>query len=323
MLTRHNNLPLYLGLAVSLIVHVTLLPGFVTIVTADNDRQVIRARFDPEAFSKPTPEPLVLGIESEQKPSTLTWIGYEEYLEHLARLSEVEQAAFRTETTPPPSPPEVVPETPAAETAETPSESGATAGMLAELEMRLEAIHDGAGPPGTVDGTSAGGPPGPLEAILAELADAAAEAEALEAETLAAKPDEPVPPAPEAEPAPPEEPADVSDLESDPTSTVDVKWQDLQVGRPLAASGLTLKPRRPEFTLLTRLTAAPANPQVAIRFRANGVPDDARILTSSGDTRVDEAILNSLYRWRATGKRLENLAADGTFTIKMRIILSR
>jgi hypothetical protein len=185
------------------------------------------------------------------------------------------------------------------ETEETPSETGATAGMLAELEMRLEAI-------------------------LAELADAAAEAEALAAETLAAKPDEPVPPAPEAEPAPPDEPADVSDLESDPTSTVDVKWQDLQVGRPLAASGLTLKPRRPEFTLLTRLTAAPANPQVAVRFRANGVPDDARILTSSsGDMRVDEAILNSLYRWRASGKRLEGLAADGTFTIKMRIILSR
>jgi hypothetical protein len=39
--------------------------------------------------------------------------------------------------------------------------------------------------------------------------------------------------------------------------------------------------------------------------------------------RVDEAILNSLYRWRASGKRLEGLAADGTFTIKMRIILSR
>ncbi len=86
---------------------------------------------------------------------------------------------------------------------------------------------------------------------------------------------------------------------------------------------MTLKPRRPEFTLLTRLTAAPANPMVAVRFRADGVPDDARILTSSGDLRVDEAILNSLYRWRATGKRLESLEPDATFTIKMRIILSR
>ncbi len=64
--------------------------------------------------SAPEPEPL--GIE-QSDAETLTWIGYEEYQEHLARLSEVEQAAMLASPvaggggTPPPSRPRSSPST--------------------------------------------------------------------------------------------------------------------------------------------------------------------------------------------------------------------
>ncbi|MDA0975587.1 MAG: hypothetical protein O2927_06430, partial [Planctomycetota bacterium] len=40
----------------------------------------------------------VLGID-ESQAETVTWIGYDEYEEHLARLSEVEQSAMSTNPT--------------------------------------------------------------------------------------------------------------------------------------------------------------------------------------------------------------------------------
>jgi hypothetical protein len=46
-----------------------------------------------------------------------------------------------------------------------------------------------------------------------------------------------------------------------------------------------------------------------------------RILETSGDGRIDEAILNSLYRWRAAGKRLKPLKKGETIPIKIRIVL--
>ena len=41
----------------------------------------------------PPPDEVKLGIE-ESDASTLTWVGYEQYLEHMARLADVEQAQF-------------------------------------------------------------------------------------------------------------------------------------------------------------------------------------------------------------------------------------
>ncbi|MHC4990614.1 MAG: energy transducer TonB [Planctomycetota bacterium] len=97
----------------------------------------------------------------------------------------------------------------------------------------------------------------------------------------------------------------------------------LKAGKPLAAQGLELMPRRPQFTRVVMLTASPANPLCEIRFQRNGRPLSAQILEGSGDPRVDEAILSSLYRWRAKGKELLTLKARETKDIRIRIVLSR
>src|SRR5262249_53409536 len=93
-----------------------------------------------------------------------------------------------------------------------------------------------------------------------------------------------------------------ADKQSQPTSGAEVPRDHWQMGRPLANKGLELRPRRPTFTLLTMLTSAPGNPLCEMLFNKDGVVTNARIVDSSGDPRIDEGILNSLYYWRAAGE---------------------
>ena len=93
---------------------------------------------------EPAPEQEPLGIE-ESDTETLTWIGYEEYREHLARLSEVEQAAMLTTPvaggggTPPPSRPPSSPPTPTTPTADLPSSAAPTATTTAPAPETTDA----------------------------------------------------------------------------------------------------------------------------------------------------------------------------------------
>jgi hypothetical protein len=54
-----------------------------------------RAPLTPEQMQQEQEDMIRLGIEDGAQQSTMTWIGYKDYQEHLARLSTVEQAAFR------------------------------------------------------------------------------------------------------------------------------------------------------------------------------------------------------------------------------------
>ena len=134
----------------------------------------------------------------------------------------------------------------------------------------------------------------------------------------AAKPGD-APPGPPA----PQEPqtGDQSDRESDPTSIIDVPPENWRTGKPLAAEGIEIKTRRPVLTELTRLTSALRNPIVEIRFDRTGIPRQTRILQSSGDSRIDGPIMDCLYRWRASGKKLQALPEGELFTLRMKILL--
>lgn len=116
--------------------------------------------------------------------------------------------------------------------------------------------------------------------------------------------------------------AEQSDSESDASSITDVSMEDIKIGKPLATKGLELKPRKPTLTNLIRMTALPGNPLCEIRFQRNGKPSLARLLSSSGDSRVDDAVLASLYRWRAEGPELDALGDDETLDIRIRIIMN-
>ena len=82
----------------SIILHVLAVAIFLWASTASGQSQAITHEVptDEESAEEPPAEPL--GIDKSEA-ETLTWIGYEEYAEHLARLSEVEQAAMSTAPT--------------------------------------------------------------------------------------------------------------------------------------------------------------------------------------------------------------------------------
>lgn len=152
-------------------------------------------------------------------------------------------------------------------------------------------------------------------------------AEAVESVSPLAPPSEEATPASapsrEGQPVPPhEETGDVTDRQSDATSRLDVTRDQWQLGKPLAGRGVELKPRRAEVPLFTRFTAAlRTNPICRMEFDRTGKVVRAMILVPSGDPRVDENILNSLYGWRASGAAIEALEENAVFSVELRYVL--
>lgn len=114
---------------------------------------------------------------------------------------------------------------------------------------------------------------------------------------------------------------ELSDRESDPTSTIDVEMVHWKNGKPLASEGITLKPARPRFTTLNYVDGVGRNPIGELVFGRDGVPQLARIIRSTGNAGVDEAIRAALFKWRASGKKLEKLKPGQKLTIRLRIIM--
>ena len=317
-----------LGLAVSLVLHGTiLLPALINVMSGEVEpMRVLRADFNPEDFmtSEIEPDRVKLGID-ESTVSTMTWIGFEDYQEHLAAIADVEQAAFQTTPTgseasaaSPSEPPPPAPDTP--DPQDNPSTSP---DPFDELEAWFDAEEG--------EGLLAGEPTSP-DARSQALQDIIERLEQMMQNTVETErptrqepaPLEPAPPEPApVQPQPAGQPGVQSDRESDASSIVEVTMAQLTLGRPLAAQGLLIKPRKPVFTTLTLLTAIPANPKAELRFRRDGKPARVRLLESSGDSRIDEAVLNSLYRWRAAGKKLRELEGNETIPVQIRIMLNR
>lgn len=112
MSASRENLRTATGVTLSLLLHgLVLLPWIHAVSTEDGATLPLDSdQLMPEPMQSPPPRP-PLGIDAPT-PSSLTWVGYEEYEEHLAQLSDVEQATF-TEA-PQPVSPVTVTATPAA-----------------------------------------------------------------------------------------------------------------------------------------------------------------------------------------------------------------
>lgn len=114
-MTTRSSIPLSLCIVVSLGIHAAIIVPTIGTAGLTSDEflapispeEIAAARQDEQTPEPPPelPNPLVrrpteveqvqLGIDNGADQPLTTWIGYEEYQEHLARLSEVEQAAMR------------------------------------------------------------------------------------------------------------------------------------------------------------------------------------------------------------------------------------
>ncbi|MDZ4753686.1 MAG: hypothetical protein SGJ11_04230 [Phycisphaerae bacterium] len=121
-------------------------------------------------------------------------------------------------------------------------------------------------------------------------------------------------------PAPPAE-GELSDRESDATSILSVPPNQWKNGRPIAADGLTIKTRRPKFTILTMVTSSPRNPVVEVVFAPSGKPAKYGFLRPSGFADIDGPILDAIAGWRASGEPLAKLREGETITVRLRLVL--
>ncbi len=97
-------------------------------------------------------------------------------------------------------------------------------------------------------------------------------------------------------------------------------------GRVEAGEGLEIRTVRPQFTLLTRVTAAPGAPRVRVVFGKDGRVKDAKIMRSSGYAlEIDEPVLAAVFNWRASGHALRDLPnhPGATLRLDLTVVLVR
>ena len=114
-----------------------------------------------------------------------------------------------------------------------------------------------------------------------------------------------------------------SDRDSDATSIVRISPENWKAGKPAAAQGIVLRPRRPSFTANQLVTNASGNLVAVLYIDMRGKPIDVVILIGTGNGSIDRSIEASLYRWRASGDRIDELEDDETIKITIHITFSR
>lgn len=116
---------------------------------------------------------------------------------------------------------------------------------------------------------------------------------------------------------------ELSDLESPATSVTQVDPKLWRNGRLVAAQGIQLKPRQPQFTSLQMVSMLPGcrPPVVSLTFDRTGKCLEVFFNRSSGDSEIDGVIRNSLFFWRAAGKKIDQLQEGEKVRVTLQLIL--
>jgi hypothetical protein len=116
---------------------------------------------------------------------------------------------------------------------------------------------------------------------------------------------------------------ELKDLESPATSLTEVDPKLWKNGRLVAAQGITLKPREPRFTTLQTVSQLPncRPPVVSLTFDRTGSCIDVFFNLPTGDPEIDGVIKNSLFFWRAAGKKIDSLKEGEKVRVTLRLLL--
>ncbi|MCA9272406.1 MAG: hypothetical protein KDA31_05105 [Phycisphaerales bacterium] len=161
-----------------------------------------------------------------------------------------------------------------------------------------------------------------LSKLAAKLEAARQAAERAKAAEKPADAEEPA----QAESSEPTQDAIPDDRESDATTTeIAVRQNDL--GQVVARQGLRIQTYRPQFDATTKqleLRTRRGGVTAVIRFAKNGSVYTASIKpgTATGVDSIDQPILDSVYRWKASGSDLDALPStpDATITVEIQIL---
>lgn len=251
---------------------------------ADPESALARMLLTP-ADKEDTPK-VKLGIDESQRVS-IAWIGFTEETPHSGVQSETLQ-------------PQLSPEA-ASAAAKAAEQAAASASELSEsLLTRISELSK-------------------LAAKLEAAREAAERAKAAEKPAEAEESNK-------AEPAEPKKEAIPDDRESDATTTeMTIRQNDL--GQVVARQGLRIQTYRPQFDATTRqleLRTRRGRVTAVIRFTKSGSVLLASLKegTATGVDSIDQPILDSVYRWRASGTDLDALPNDpqATITVEIQIL---
>lgn len=300
-----------LAMFVSLLVHVTVLAVGAGVLDRHSDSS-------RPPILKPQASTIRLGI-SESTVETLTWLGFQTPTPHEAIQSEVEQAAFALASfsvraavqsqSPGPTPMGLIEPSASSQSL---SSQARSPRAIADAESKAPAFEVEIGPidpPAMVESLAVATPKGkptPSDEARAEDGQGASgQTSAEQAQASETRRD--------GTPSEKESPA------TSPTSPLRV-----QPGKPAAAQGLEIQTRvPPELTIPTRLLAGDRRAVYMVSFSKDGTVKTARITRTSGNVELDQAGLNAMYRWTASGEPLENLDGDRVITVYIELIPPR
>jgi hypothetical protein len=298
MTSRDSNLPLITAFVLAIVLHALLLPLFASDLFRSFHPDETPPPLDP---ALPTDDPLALGRDQPQL-STVAWISYDDFQKLLATQSTTEQPALQQDQDPlAHAPIEMNPTPPAPSAPDAPAPAAAAAPDLSAQPQQPAAAADS---PLRTDPL----PPSP-----------AAQTIPLTQPMVALM--TPAPPMPQ--PADPslQNPADPADPTSaKPTSAPRSDRQSPPVtiegnfkivpGEVLTGQGIEIKTAVPRFSVVTLVSTIPRNPTVQLTFDPDGRVIRADILQSAGSENVDGPVLASLYKWKASGEKFEQLHSE-------------
>ena len=221
-----------------------------------------------------------LGIDQSDE-STLTWIGYDDYEEQIARFAEVEQASMKAEVDVSNSNPSLA------------IISQVTRPIVTMTKKFLDALQA-------------------MNIRIASRALPVKDRREIKQDTLV----EPVI-------AKEHTVGNSSDRDSDATSIIRVSVDKWKSGKPLAAKGIVLRPRRPSFTANQMVSYNPSDLVAELSIDNSGKPVEVSIVVSTGSSSIDRSLVSSLYRWRASGNRISALKNRDTIKITIHLMFSR
>ena len=339
---------LMVGFAASLLINALIV---IPIMTGESEADLIRLDstktpiFEPDL---PDPDDVKLGIE-ESEASTLTWIGYKEYREHMAKLADLEQAQFtvgggaqggggnpqpvsqpspeqvaeqptpeQPETTPKPQPEAAPPQPPLPEVPDP------TLPKVSQTDAEQEADEPSETKSEEPPHEQPVAEPSPPTPPKTQPQPNPAQPQSGDAAPTPGQPDRSVGPAsPGADDLPPV--PNPTDRESDAAAKVPVNIK--RPGGPVAAQGLEVRTRRPKLTPFQEMQFGRIAIVARIEFERSGKPrrislgrqhpkTKKMIWTSATKaTGFESVVVNALFQWRASGKQLQELSEDQTIPI--------
>lgn len=301
--------PLAIGLLVAVLLHVIALPAMTLLRRDPVLRGLADVRDMPEVdWIQPAEPEIELGRDDAPKRSTVAWIPYDAFEDLIAPKAKTLQPVLQTKVDPVPDAEVAVDPTPPAPRPQ---------------PRREPQVASAAAPPQPVQRHSQAAPAPPIEVRKQPDADMVVPppAEKVEVESIAPPPpqmqQQPQPPAPPTSDANPTV-APRAEAEADPT-TLDQQVFKVKPGRVLTSTGIEITTAIPDIGAVTLSSVLPRNPKAKIEFGPDGKVTRAVLIRSTGHAGYDAPIEASLYRWRAKGKRLEEL--NRSFVIYVDLLL--